>query len=112
MQSPFSTLPAISAEELAVVLTALRISSTPPAIPTSSVFIPQLGHRYTMTSTPETPEFKPPAGLDKQWAKLLCQIPKFMALSNTNGIHAQLDGADDICALFVCYYNLRRVIST
>ncbi|KAF8166429.1 hypothetical protein K438DRAFT_1984234 [Mycena galopus ATCC 62051] len=95
------TIPSsISAEELAVVLTALRISSTPAAIPTSSVFVPQLGRRYTMTSTPETPDFKLPAGLDKQWAKLLHPIPKFMALSNTDGIHAQLDGADDICALF------------
>ncbi|KAF8177393.1 hypothetical protein K438DRAFT_1978685 [Mycena galopus ATCC 62051] len=89
MQSPFTTLPAISAEELAVIFTALRLSSTPSAIPTSSVFAPQLGCRYTMTSTPDTPEFKLPAGLDKQWAKLLRQIPSSMvqmtsALSSCN----------------------------
>jgi hypothetical protein len=105
MQSTFANRPAVSPEDLALVFTALCLTSTQPIQEPTQVLVPQLGRRYAMTNTSDTPDFKPPAAFDKQWAKLLCQFPKFMAVSNSDGIHAQLDAAEDICALFVRYYS-------
>ncbi|KAJ7860720.1 hypothetical protein B0H14DRAFT_3445924 [Mycena olivaceomarginata] len=100
MQSTFVNRQAISPEDLALVFTALRLTSTQPVQEPIQILVTQLGRCYAMTSTSDTPDFVLPAALDKQWAKLLCQFPKFMALSNSDGIHAHLDGAEDICALF------------